>query len=583
MEGDESADRNAADITDDLLPLSVRNIIEERWWRPVEAGASLDALRHDGQFLAKPTGHPALFGDHGVVHVRDIANGVVTLAKTADGLLLPRRPADRQQFLVAVALLATYLHDVGMVDPSPVGRRVHALFAAQVPFTAEADDVVALLVAHRGAVVRRLEAIDAVDPFGQPLPVVLRELWSLNMAHSKSTVPVAVLNDPAALRLLMQRSVFTSLDEHRRRERTPSADDDGSPVFDVHVNHYHDPRSSYGWLTSSSASHRALVHDVIDALRVVRAADALRQRGTTLRTAAGYEVFIDVRTGDAVYALRETDNRALHLLRIDTCYPAGEANLRVAIVTAEGHLRIAVNRGAFDTTAAMDRAIAGTAEVVADIALDVLPSFDSVATGDLPPRTACNGFMQVLVERPSDHGRFADDVVNRIRELRPELGDRVRAVAAVEDAEVAERDRYLHGGQVLAGTDLAARIIAGVAGRGIKVTAIDPATAFIDVRIARVTAGEELAAAGSPPIFVYLPMDHGLVINPDGGYLSEAIPPWLPVGVTGAVRRAERNSSVVARADLDVVMVPADVFVREWFRPHAPGELAAALTADGNA
>ena len=457
------------------------------------------------------------------------------------------------------------------------------LFAAQVPFTAEADDVVALLVAHRGAVVRRLEAIDAVDPFDQPLPVVLRELWSLNMAHSKSTVPVAVLNDPAALRLLMQRSVFTSLDEHRRRERTPGADDDGSPVFDVHVNHYHDPRSSYGWLTSSSASHRALVHDVIDALRVVRAADALRQRGTTLRTAAGYEVFIDVRTGDAVYALRETDNRALHLLRIDTCYPAGEANLRVAIVTAEGHLRIAVNRGAFDTTAAMDRAIAGTAEVVADIALDVLPSFDSVATGDLPPRTACSGFMQVLVERPSDHGRFADDVVNRIRELRPELGDRVRAVAAVEDAEVGERDRYLHGGQVLAGTDLAARIIAGVAERGIKVTAIDPATAFIDVRIARVTAGEELAAAGSPPMFVYLPTDHGLVINPDGGYLSEAIPPWLPVGVTGAVRRAERNASVVARADLDVVMVPADVFVREWFRPHAPGELAAALTADGNA
>jgi hypothetical protein len=316
---------------------------------------------------------------------------------------------------------------------------------------------------------------------------------------------------------------------------------------------------------------------------VVRAADALRQRGTTLRTAAGYEVFIDVRTGDAVYALRETDSRALHLLRIDSCYPAGEANLRVAIVTAEGHLRIAVNRGAFDTIAAMDRAIAGTAEVVADIARDVLPSFDSVAAGDLPPQTAGSGFMQVLVERPSDHGRFADDIVGRIRELRPELGHRVRAVAAVEDAEVGERDRYLHGAQVVAGTDLAARIIAGVAERGIKVIAIDPATAFIDVRIARVTAGEELAAAGSPPMFVYLPTDHGLVINPDGGYLSEAIPPWLPVGVTGAVRRAERNASVVARADLDVVMIPADVFVREWFRPHDPAELAAALTADGNA
>lgn len=567
----------AADPTDDLLPLSVRSIVEERWWRPVEAGAALETLRQDDQFMADPTEHPALFGDHGVVHVRDIARGVESLAATTDGLLLPRRPPDRQRFLVATALLATYLHDIGMADPSPVGRRVHALVAAQAPFTSEADDLISLLLAQRGAIVRRLEEVDADVPFGQPLDVVLRELWSLNMAHSKSTVPIAVLNDPAALRVLMQRCVFTSLDDHRRSDRTPPADQPGPPAFDVHTQHYRDPRTSYGWLTAPAPSHRALVHDVIDALRVLRAADALRQRGTTLRTAAGYEVFVDVRTGQAVYALRESGNTALHLLRVDRTYPAGEANIRVAIVTTEGHLRVAFNRGAFDTTTAQDHAIEGSAEVLVDIALDVLPSFDTVAPGDLPPPRARSGSMQVFVERPSDGGRFADDVVARVRELRPELADRVRAVAGVEDAETGERDRYHRAEPVLAGTPSAVRIIAGVASRGVKVTAIDPETAFVDVRIARVTAGEEVAAAGSPPMFVYLPTDDGLEINPDGGYLAEAAPSWLPIGVTGAVRRAERNSSVVARTDLDVVMIPAEVFVREWFRPHAAGELADAL------
>ncbi len=487
MTGDPPGD-SATDL-DDLLSRPVREMIEERWWRPVEAGATIEALRHDPDFLAQPTEHPALFGDHGVVHVRDIATGVVKLAELANGLLLPRRPPDRQRFLVAVAVLTTYLHDVGMADPTPVGRRVHALRAAQVPFTAEADDIVNLLLADRGAVVRRLESVDDEDAFDNATPVVLRELWSLNMAHSKSTVPVAVLNDPAGLRRLMQHSVFTSLDEHRRRPRTPTADSPHPPVFDVNVDLYDDPRSSYGWLTSSAPSHRALVQDVIDGLRVLRSADALRQRGTSLRTAAGYEVFIDVRTADAVYALRESDNRALHLLRVSRAYPAGEANLRVATVTPHGELRVAVNRGAFDTPAAHDRAVEGTAEVVVDIVLDVLPSFDRIPSTDLPPPVVGAGAMHVLIERPSDRGRFADDVVGRVRELCPELGERVSAVAAVEDAEPAERERYLRAHPVGPASDQAAQILSGVAARGLNVAAIDRARAFADVRLVRLRGG----------------------------------------------------------------------------------------------
>ena len=41
-----------------------------------------------------------------------------------------------------------------------------------------------------------------------------------------------------------------------------------------------------------------LADDVVDALRALRAADVLRQRGTALRTSGGYEVFFDARTAD---------------------------------------------------------------------------------------------------------------------------------------------------------------------------------------------------------------------------------------------------------------------------------------------
>ena len=53
------------------LPRPVRTYLEDRYWRPIEAQASLEALCLDPAFLADPGTHPAMFADHGVVHVRD--------------------------------------------------------------------------------------------------------------------------------------------------------------------------------------------------------------------------------------------------------------------------------------------------------------------------------------------------------------------------------------------------------------------------------------------------------------------------------------------------------------------------------
>ena len=81
--------------------------------------------------------------------------------------------------MVALAVLLTYVHDVGMHDPTPAGRRIHALYAAHVPFAGEMDDVLDRLVDDDGPVVRRIAAVDAVAPFGVAPDVVLRELVSL--------------------------------------------------------------------------------------------------------------------------------------------------------------------------------------------------------------------------------------------------------------------------------------------------------------------------------------------------------------------------------------------------------------------
>ena len=66
-----------------------------------------------------------------------------------------------------------------------------------------------------------------------------------------------------------------------------------------------------------------------------------------------------------------------------------------------------------------------------------------------------------------------------------------------------------------------------------------------------------------------------------GGYQDIAVPPWIPIGVTGVVRRAERNSTVVVAKPGDALMIPGELFAREWFRPYEPGELANVLADSG--
>ena len=114
-----------------------------------------------------------------------------------------------------------------------------------------------------------------------------------------------------------------------------------------------------------------------------------------------------------------------------------------------------------------------------------------------------------------------------------------------------------------------------------KVSAIDRRRAFEDVRRVRLDGGEVLVEAGTSPAFVYLAIGPGLRAQPLGGYEHADVPAWLPIGITGVVRRAERNSTVVAVAPVEVLMIPGELFVREWFHPYEEHELADLLARIG--
>ena len=533
---------------DAYLPEDVRAILEERFWQPVQDISTLEAVTGDETLASAPDRHPALFADHGIVHARDVTAGSLQLAGIANGQLLPARPAGRQEFVAALAVLLAYIHDSGMNDPTPEGRKIHAHHAAHIPFSGEMDDVLARLWELDGPVVRRIRAVNAVAPFRVPEDVVLRELISLAVGHSKSAVPAALHSDLAGLRQVLQHTVLVDLDDHR-----VGAHSDGTLPDE-------------------------LADDAVDAVRLVRAADALRQRGTTLRTAAGYEIFIDAETGQAVFSLRTTLGENLFLLRVDSPLSAGEANIRKAEVTPHGNLRMSFHRGRFDTPAAATAALEATARVVADIGADVLGAFDvRRASPDLPDPWCAPGSMRLEVERPADEPSFAEMVAEAIARDEPRLAGRVFVVADLENAFAAERRRYLDGLAIAPDSDEADEILDALAARGMRVSMIDRRAAFEDVRRVRVGEGEVLVEPGSPPAFVYIAFESSLWIEQLGGYQPIELQPWIPIGVTGVVRRAERNSKVIAAKPGEVLMIPGELFAREWFRPYEKSEIMTVL------
>lgn len=552
-------------------------MLEERFWRPIEHGAVLESLAHDPAFLADPVNHPALFSDHGVVHVRDVAAGVLWLADTVNGLLLPGRPPERQSFLAGYAVLITYLHDIGMHDQTRTGRRLHALRAAHAAYGHDFDVVVEGLLSSGGPVARRLADVEAVAPFACPVDVVLRELLSMSFAHSKSVVPAPMLDDPRRLRRLAQRIVLTDLTTHRAAGVLPGPDE--SPELSANTDRYdRAEQQSFAWLASRDPAHRGLVDDVVDAIRILRAADALRQRGTSLKTTAGYEIFIDAASGEAVFSLRAADNSKVYLLRGDSPKSAGEANLRMAAVAPDGHLRIAFHRGGYLGPDATRYAAESTAHVVGDILDDVLGSFSRRSVpDDLEAPTLSIDEVRIQFERPADNPSFAEDVGSLVAAANPRLAARIMAVAGLEGVPPHERERYHRGIPVDPGSDEARDVLEQLAGHGTKVEGIDVDAAFADVRRVRFHAGEVVAPIGSLPAFVYVAKGPGLRVQPGGGYPAAAVSAWVPVGTTGVIRRAERNAEVTVDQDVDVLMIPGECYVRAWFRPYTADELAAAL------
>lgn len=562
------------------LPEPFRAHIEQNYYARVNAQAHIEQFFNDPQFWASPGQHPALFSDHGVVHVRDVARRILLVLDTINGVLIPRRtPVDLENFLYGYSVMLAYLHDIGMADLSAFGRAMHPEFAAHAVFTEAFDEWIdQLWTGNSGNVARRLTALSEKGILKRSPQIILRELLSLSIGHSKSKIPITVLDDPASLRAQMQHIISHSLrDLYIRRQIAQGKpvelrkEDQQPPAF---LSRYDSGfvTQSYDWLVDESAEARQLVSDVTDTLRALRCADAMRQRGTVQKTSGGYQVFVSQQTGNAVFALDLGDGRMYLLELQNQPMSVGEANIATCELTPEGDLRVAFHRGAYASDEALHRSANYTAFTMNDFLMDIVESFwraSAVPSG--VPKTSRE--IQILLESTDDNPRFVELIQEQLKHFNSTFGDQVQIVPSLQNVSELERARYLSGQEL--DWDLPKRRAAleRISQSGHKISGIDPVDGFRHVKLAQIRAGETLMEAGAPAAFVYLPMGGELEIIRPGGYGSISVASWTPLGNTGVIRGAVRNADVIAAQDTTLLIIPKSVYLRHWYAPYTPEEL----------
>lgn len=562
----------SASPLDAFLAPQIRAIVEQTYYARINRQAELSRVVTDPGFLANPARHAALYADHGVAHVRDVAQQVLQVLDAAHGTLIPRRTPERLSWMRGLGVLLAYVHDIGMADTNPQGRAMHAEYAVQAALGPEFDQIIALLLCSDvGNIAGRI----ASHP-----RTMLRELLAMAMCHSKSKVPVELLNDPPRLRQLLISAATTDLAFlHALQERTspqsPVALGERavagrlSPIAAGRLaTDYGDFRKEgFSWLEASDGAGQGLVEDVIDTARALRCADALRQRGTALKTSGNDEIFVDRRSANAIFALRLAGER-LYLLEIPDAISAGEANLSSGELDRDGNLRIAFHHGLFQDSGTVAYAARCAALVVSDIFADTLGSFARPVTevgSELSQRVAGAA---VLLESPDDNPAFAGLVRDSLSDIDPGAARRLRIVPSLQDATPRERARYLAGEPLQWSLERRQDLLERVAQSGHRTDGMDIDEAFRDVRQISLAAGEVLVEAGAPSGFVYVPEAAGLRGQPIGGYGPFTVTAWTPVGVTGVVRGAVRNATIVAETPLTLIAIPKDVYLRCWHRTY---------------
>lgn len=587
---------------DPFVPPYLREIIDKKYYEKINKDLTLDKVIHDPEFLKSPLDHLALYTDHSVMHVQNVTQLLLKLIPKIHGVLIPLRNRLRLDFMRGYGCVLAYLHDIGMVNPTQFGRMIHAEYLPHAVYSEDFEPVFQLIWKNNiGGISWRIHRLILENGLNINPELMLRELLTFACCHSKSSVSVDKINDKKALREHMQYCLMHTLTEiyytkmlKKIASQIDTNEDDSvkkealEARLAVLEKEYHEledkeehshqraeilsryykdfMQDSFAWLVSEASTELMdFVDDVIDTARLLRCADAFRQRGTRLKTSADYQIFIDHLSGNAIYALSH-ESDTLFLLEVSKSINAAEANLEGLMLTLEGDLIFAFTRGQFATQEATDHAIANMARLVEDIQADVVGSFStSLNHAERKGEYTKKGQpMYILLESTDDNPDFNKLLAYKLIQNNPALAGIIKLVPSLKRIAPAEKNRYLFGAVLNLTLAEKKQMLKKIEATGHRIANIPMHLAFDFVKTARLEKDEQLLAAGDFAGFVYIPMGPGLTGIPLGGYKTFHLPAWMPFGNVGVIRGDVRNATIFAKIPVEVIIIPREIYLKYW-------------------
>jgi CRP-like cAMP-binding protein len=185
--------------------------------------------------------------------------------------------------------------------------------------------------------------------------------------------------------------------------------------------------------------------------------------------------------------------------------------------------------------------------------------------------------MLILFEETEDDTSFPGMVLAELNKINSDIAKSIELTPSLMQVDPQERERYLAAKPLTWNSKARRELLARMGRSGYPVERIDQEQAFNDVRLVALNAGEVLIEARSPSSFVYLPLGPGLMINPLGDYRSFSVQPWMLLGMTGVIRGAERNSSIIAERGLQVLVIPKTTYLNNWHHTLSTDEFRTAI------
>ncbi|MFA6408632.1 MAG: hypothetical protein WCW01_00370 [Gammaproteobacteria bacterium] len=573
---------NNDEIIRAVIPEHICQLIGQKYYNKIPTAVDFEHIIHSKTFLENPTDDIALFSDHGLNHVKNVAAQVPTILRCVQGIHIPKRSPTRLKFMEQYGIILGFIHDIGMSNVSAFGRAMHGEFVAQEVFMPNFEPIFKLLWEENiGNIPWLLSNLHSEKHLVEKPKVVFRELLALACCHRKQLVPVSVLNSASALQAKVQFFISNTL-EHQYEDKknpknTPKTDKSNNKILKrLGLFYKNFPEASFSWLKSNDNKIQELIFDIVDTIRIVRCADGLRQRGTELKTSAQFQIFINQFTASAVYSLTSKDGR-MYFLESEKSVNSGESNVANMYFTKEGDLRFSFHRGYFHSEEATERGLLSLQKLIIQLDNDISDTFSRIGLTNDKEKFKAHKRPSLLLETTEDRPKFTKRLVENIVKAKPELAKFIVQVPSLKLASPTEYSAYMNADSVTWNTKEKRSFLKKIAANGHKITQIDIEKAFTHSKIIQIKANASVFDAKTSPAFVYFPFSYGLEGYPTGSYSPFKVAPWTPLGSTGAIRGDIRNATVVAKKNVKLLMIPQEDYLQYWHAMYSVDEFVKAI------